>query len=76
LGARLSQEFVPAHASKPGVGDDHEHLVGRKQLQRFLSGFRGPDLISLLGENRLEGSAHVFLVINDEHWWKHTHLRL
>ena len=64
------EKFVAAHAAEAGVGDDHEKFLVRQQIQRLLGGFDRAHGIVLAFQHRLQGKAHVLLVIHDEHRWQ------
>ena len=75
LAARAGQKIVAAHPAEPRVGDDHEKLLAREQVQRLLGGFDGARGIALVLQHRLQRQAHVLLVIHDEHGWqRHAHV--
>jgi len=64
------EKFVATHAAEAGVGDDHEKFLARQQIQRLFGGFDCAHGIVLALQHRLQGQAHVLLVVHDEHGWQ------
>jgi len=58
--AEPSQELVAAHSSKPGIGNDHEELFVRQQIEPLFGRLDGTHVIILIREHRLKDKRIFF----------------
>ena len=52
---------------RTGMAPDHQEIVLHEQLQRLFSRFGGAHGVTFVAQHGLERTAHVLLVVHDEH---------